>query len=693
MVWRPLLGVAAIVGLSVGVDAHAAVASPPSVASWLIAPTALNNLVKASSDLPMQFFDNASTDFVGPVGGPSAPLGWSGTPVLQASAEGDVGTISANDSCNGVKGVVIPCLQVACNPSLSDCDSPFADSATNWPSYPGIFFDDERWSTTPSLDQTPHDGVCSALSQAVADVKNANQANGTNFQLEVAPDEDLAWPTLEAWLGAESSPWQVDIRNDWPACASDTNRYHIMSQALETTWDNTALGSNQGSESDFDNYVTQTMLQTNAAGIASPALTAGLGATDRYGVTPQELYQDTLDTQASFGASPLVNGYWLNVANKTTQPIALQYLEMLDGTVPLYLQGNTGSEQLTRTFPEGDAAKVETVQPGSANQKTWVDTSDPLPVGTVIPAGAASAGLPAPDDGYRVQLFCADSASICHSARVNVIVGICVVSGGVCTSNRTKLAEVRRETLWGATQYAFGSEELLTPVSASVTTVATPHESFYVTVQNDSSTTPVDLFDDGDNCTQACPSYPPDVPAAVAVPRPSTPSPSGWSAVTNSSVLVPTTGGRLTVGLPAYRGGRDTVDLAHPGSAVYQSSWTVTSGQGPVTVLAGAALLQTTATDDNPGHSDSAVVAVAVGYCTSGVCTWPNGNGTNVTVTPGTAQAAADGSGAFTMQGFTIPVGAHLALQISVQRPGAVTLDLGGTEPTNLASSYVGPVR
>jgi hypothetical protein len=534
--------------------------------------------------------------------------------------------------------------------------------------------------------------VCAAVSQAVTDVQGANQANGTSFQLEVGPDENLGWPTLESWQKTESTPWQVDVRADWPACASGTSRYHIMSQSLESRWDNTDLGAIQGSESDFDNYLTQTVLQANAAGIPSSAVTAGLGANDRYNVTPQQMYQDTLDTQAAFGSSPLVSGYWLNAPSSAADiPVALQYLEMLDGTVPLYLQKSGGTETLTQSFPEGKAASTETVQPGTAHQLTWVDTANPLPVGTVIPAAATSPGASPPDDGYRVQLFCADSQSSCQAAKVNISVGMCVQSGGVCTSNKTVLASAAGQRLPSSTQASFGSAIFLPPGSAKATTVTAKNEAFYTTVQNTSTSTPIDLYDYGDNCIQGCPKSAVDVPAAVAVPRPVTPSPSTWTATANSSLLVPTNGGGLSVGLPGSQSGNATFSLAKSGSRTYTTPWTTSKTQGPIVVPAGAAQVQTTATDNNSGASESAVLSVKVGYCTTNTCTWPNGNSTSALVEPGTAAAAPDGSGAFTMAGFTIPVGASLAVQLSVQTPGAVTVDLGGTQPTNIATTYEGP--
>jgi hypothetical protein len=692
---RALLTLAVVAGLVGTFDVPAygqtPASSPPVIGSWLVAPADLSTMMALSPELPEEFFDNASTDFVGPLGGSLVPAGWSGTAVSQASAEGSLGSASDNDSCSGLTGY-IPCLQVACSELLDDCDAPYATATSSWSDFPGLFFDDERWSSTPSLDQSPHGGVCDALAQAVADVDSANEENGTDFGLEEGPDANLAWPTLETWEIAESSEWQVDIRNDWPACAAGTNRYHIMSQSMESRWNNAQLGESQGSESDFDNYVTQTMLQANAAGISSSALTAGLGAASRYDATPQELYQDTLDSQAAFGDSPLVVGYWLNAPpGNSDLPVALQYLEMLNGTVPLYLEAASGAEQLTQTFPEGDAGAIETVPPGVNHPMTWVDTTDLLPVGTVIPAATVTTGSPPPDLRYRVQLFCADSARICQHAHLNITVGLCVVKSGNCTSKKTKLAQIARQSLLGAKQVGSGGDIALTPDSTSATTVTSKNEALYLTIQDTSATKPVDLYDYGDNCSQDCPRTPVDVPAAVAVPRPTTPDPSVWSTQAQASVLVPAAGGGLSVGLPANQGNGGSLDMATSGSTTYETSWTVSASQGPVDVPAGAALVQTTATDNNVDGGDSAVLGVQVGYCQPSGCTWPNENGTSVVVDPGTAIAASDGSSAFSMRGFTIPVGANLAVQLNVQTPGAVTLDLGGAEPTNIGTSFVGP--
>lgn len=101
----------------------------------------------------------------------------------------------------------------------------------------------------------------------------------------------------------------------------------------------------------------------------------------------------------------MVHGFWLNVAGNPSNPAtAVQYLEMLNGAVPLYLGGNG---TLGETFPAGTAAgKI----PLAGNDLSFVSGQD-IPAGTVIPAGT-----------YKFEPWTDGSAG---SAALDVEVGYC----------------------------------------------------------------------------------------------------------------------------------------------------------------------------------------------------------------------------------------------------------------------------
>lgn len=270
---------------------------------------------------------------------------------------------------------------------------------------PTVMYDDENWTKTPDAEKS---GVCSAMKQFT------QEAHANGLATIMAPDQNLASPgVITSFQGGESEDWQTHLRLGLGSCAaaSGTNAYHIMSQPFQTHWCGGQGGACEGSEADFAAFVTQAALQARAV---SPGLTltAGLTTNPRYNTTPQALYQDTLDTR------DLVGGYWLNVAGSPSNPgTAVQYLEMLSGAVPLYLDSDT---MLGETFPGGStSAKLPLATTGS--DYTFVSGQD-LPGGTAIPAGAyrfepwtdggtgsAAVGL---EVGYCTPPGCADRTSI-----------------------------------------------------------------------------------------------------------------------------------------------------------------------------------------------------------------------------------------------------------------------------------------
>jgi hypothetical protein len=529
-----------------------------------------------------------------------------------------------------------------CPASTSDCTSFSSDVSSGALAGSGIravMFDDENWAKTPADEKT---GVCSYMKQ-FAELAHANGLTSI-----VAPDQNLASPgVITAFEGGESTDWQAYLRLGLASCAaaSGTNLYNIMSQAFETYWCGGQGAACEGSEADFTNFVTQAALQAKAV---SPGIgvTAGLSTNPRYNVTPQAMYQDSLNVRH------LVPGFWLNVAGSPPDPAtALQYLEMRSGLVPFYF----GSDQtLSATFPA--SPESDSLPLSAAGGQTVFVSSTTLPAGTVIPAGA-----------YEFEPFTDGSSG---SATIGIEVGYCAAQG---CGNRTPIIAPGS---WNADVPAGDTGS---PVSYTVTSPTTlpaggPY-SLYVAVQVQSGGGFNLLFNSG------------SASANLAVPRPSSDP-----AVPQTSVTFAQGGGRLSVSRPAT-GTPSTLSLASAGNtATFRTRQALAPG---AVIPAGAWEFQYW-TD---GTGSSATLDLQAGYCNDG-CTnrvpiiGPSA-GWQPTVTAG-AEGAASPGGAFTTDSPTVLPSSggpyHLYWTVTVATPGNFNLRYGSASaPTNLASPLLLP--
>ncbi|MPZ84306.1 MAG: hypothetical protein GEV28_29480 [Actinophytocola sp.] len=324
-----------------------------------------------------------------------------------------------------------------CTPDLRGCSSlstDLASGALRADQMPVAMYDDENWRRTPEPEKA---GVCSAMS----DFTRLAHENG--LRTIMAPDQNLASPgIITTYQGGESQNWQTYLRLGLGTCAaaSGTDQYHIMSQPFQTPWCGGQGGACEGSEADFTNFVTQAALQAQAIK-PDVRMTSGLSTNPRYNVTPQAMYQNTLN------ARRFVDGIWLNVAGNPSNPgTAVQYLELLSGLVPHYLGANGN---LTSTFPEATTPAVASLAEQGGGM-TFM-TSDVVAGGTVIPAGtykfepwtdgssgSATLGL---EVGYCRPPSCVDRTPIIspESWRMNVPAHDQGVVGNYTTENPTVL--------------------------------------------------------------------------------------------------------------------------------------------------------------------------------------------------------------------------------------------------------------
>jgi hypothetical protein len=502
-----------------------------------------------------------------------------------------------------------------------------------------VMYDDENWTKTPAAEKT---GVCSYMKQ-FAQLAHANQLMSI-----MAPDQNLASPgVITSFQGGESTDWQSYLRLGLANCAaaSGTDLYHIMSQPFETPWCGGQGAACEGSEADYTDFVTQAALQAKSVN-PNIGLTAGLSTSPRYNVTPQAMYQDSLDV------SRLVPGVWLNVAGNPANPAtAVQYLEMRSGLLPLY-PGDDGA--LSRAFPT--AAQPASMSLATAGAQSTFVSSQTDPAGTVIPAGS-----------YTFEPW-TDSGS--GSATVSVEVGYCTPPG--CTDR----VPIIGDGAWPSTVPA-GDPGVVSSFTTRTPTTLPPGGpySIYVTVHVDSPG-PVSLLSGtGSDSTN------------VAVPRPSS-----EPATPRTSVVFAQPGMGSGTGPPAGPTAR-RFSLARPGNTV-----TFSTGQvlRPGTVVPAGPWEFQYWTD---GTGGPATLGLQAGYCSQG-CTerYPivgSSAGWQATVAAG-AEGAADPGGAFTTTSPTqLPASGgpyRLYWTVTVESPGAFNLlyDSAGA-PTSLATPLALP--
>lgn len=618
-------------------QAHASAAPAPHVAragdqspQWIIEgpgnQNALATLQGLDSALAQKYFDNGQTYIL--AGDTSAsqppgnevPAGWSAVPTQHYTSF------------------------EPCPATTSDCTSFSSDASSGALAGSGIravMFDDENWAKTPADEKT---GVCSYMEQFAA------LANANGLASIMAPDQNLASPgVITTFEGGESTDWQTYLRLGLASCAaaSGADLLNIMAQAFETHWCGGQGAACEGSEADFTNFVTQAALQAKAV---SPGIgvTAGLSSNPRYDVTPQAMYQDSLNVR------DLVPGFWLNVAGSPPDPAtAVQYLEMRSGLVPFYFGPDQG---LSATFP---AASESASLPLSATSgQTVFESSTTLPAGTVIPAGT-----------YEFEPFTDGSSG---SATISIEVGYCAAQG--CGSSGG--TPIIGPGSWNADVPAgdTGSPISYTVTSPTRLPAGGPYH-LYVAVQVQSGGGFNLLFNSGSES------------ANLAVPRPSFDP-----AVPQTSVTFAQGDGRLSIRQPAT-GKSSTLSLASAGNTA--TFWTRQALAPGAVIPAGAWEFQYW-TD---GSGSSATLDLQAGYCNAG-CTdqvpiiGPSA-GWQPTVTAG-AEGAASSGGAFTTDSPTVLPSSggpyHLYWTVTVAAPGNFNLRYGSdSAPTNLASPLLLP--
>lgn len=564
------------------------------IVRWIMSGRELPLLRTLAPDLVQKYIDTPATDFIGdPRDAEIVPAGWSGTSELHATAAG-------------------PCDSSLCHSITTTLRRKGLTPST----FPDVFYDDEVWNRTPLGEQRD---PCGAMRSAAAATPRAAHT------LELGPDQNLA--ELQPRRPGETTNWQVDLRLGLAACGAPlAARYHIMSQAFETPWCKGG-GDCKGSEQDFVDYVTQTWIQARAA---NPGVrtTAGLGTNGRYNATPQAMYQDMVDTRQ------LVDGYWLNVAGGPVEPeVGIQFLELVDGGVPLYLLGD-GS--LTELFPDGAPALERVLGPGES--EAWL-TSRAFRGGSSIPAGA-----------YRFEPWTKGNGTL------SVEVGVC---GGDCSRPTVIVGPGAWTVPVGAAQGAAVSHQ----TAAATAIPAGADERLFVKVKN-ASQVPITLVG-GSRVAST----------NLAIPRPSS-----WPIASRSSVLVPRADGTLGAGIAGASAPAASWPLAS-GSRTFVLPAAVPAG---TIIPAGAFALQTTAEG-----SGTATLHVDVGVCTDPTCAgkatlaqWDATVGAGRGVIP-------DGGAATSSSSLTTLASSRLYVTLSVIRSAPITLMLGGTTPTNLASPIV----
>jgi hypothetical protein len=531
-----------------------------------------------------------------------------------------------------------------CPATTSDCTSFSSDVSSGALAGSGmraVMFDDENWAKTPADEKT---GVCSYMEQFAALAK----ANG--LASIMAPDQNLASPgVITTFEGGESTDWQTYLRLGLASCAaaSGADLLNIMAQAFETHWCGGQGAACEGSEADFTNFVTQAALQAKALN-SGIGVTAGLSTNPRYDVTPQAMYQDSLNVRN------LVPGFWLNVAGNPPDPAtAVQYLEMRSGLVPFYLGPDQG---LSATFPTASASA--SLPLSATSGQTVFESSTTLPAGTVIPAGT-----------YEFEPFTDGSSG---SATISIEVGYCAAQG--CGSSGG--TPIIGPGSWNADVPAgdTGSPVSYTVTSPTRLPAGGPYH-LYVAVQVQSGGGFNLLFNSGSES------------ANLAVPRPSSDP-----AVPQTSVTFAQGDGRLSIRQPAT-GKSSALSLASAGNTA--TFWTRQALAPGAVIPAGAWEFQYW-TD---GSGSSATLDLQAGYCDAG-CTdrvpiiGPSA-GWQPTVTAG-AEGAASSGGAFTTGSPTVLPSSggpyHLYWTVTVATPGNFNLRYGSdSAPTNLASPLLLP--
>ncbi|HEY7047805.1 MAG TPA: hypothetical protein VH373_11335 [Jatrophihabitantaceae bacterium] len=562
-------------------------ARPSGGPQWIIEgpgnQNALASIQQLDPDLAAAFFDNDGTTVLAGDARPSepprkeVPPGWSAIAAQHYTSFGPCPT-----NADGVP-------QRACASLSADIGALVASGV------PTAMFDDENWDRTPDGEKAD---VCTAM-QHFTDLAHAN-----GIETIMAPDQNLASPgVITSYQGGESENWQTYLRLGLARCAAatGTEHYHIMSQPFETPWCGGQGSACEGNEAEFADFVTQAGLQARAVD-PDAALTAGLSTNPRYNVTPQAMYQDTVN------ARRLVPGMWLNVAGNPTDPAtAVQYLELLSGLVPLYV----GGADLSPQFPTGS-------QPGTASlattgsDLTFVSGAN-IPGGAVIPPG-----------DYKFEPWTGGGTG---SATVSVEVGYCTPPA--CT-DRTPIIG---PGAWTADLAADDPGM----VSTHRTTVPTalpdgPHRLYLVV--HVVAGAPCDLqYGTASKSTN------------LALPRPSSQPP----ARVDSPVVFAGRGGRLSPDIPAGAGPAE-LSLARAGNAAtFVSTPSLRAG---TVVPAGAWEFQYwTRASGKVADPSPATVDLEVGYC-GGACrdrTPIIGAAAGWRSTPAAgAQGAADPGGAFT---------------------------------------------
>lgn len=415
---------------------------------------ALTAIRQLDPELASGYFDDSRTNVLSMTTPPrsAVPSGWSAVAAGHYTSYGPCTT--------GLKG---------CASLSTDIENGALKAAR----IPAVMYDDENWNRTPAAEKTD---VCSYMK------KFSQLAHENQLTSIMAPDQNLASPGLiTSYQGGESENWQTYLRLGLGTCAaaSGAEQYHIMSQPFQTHWCGGQGGDCEGSEADFTNFVTQAALQARAVN-PQVALTAGLSTNPRYNISPQALYQDSLD------ARRFIDGFWLNVAGNPSNPgTAVQYLEMLSGMLPYYL-GDGGT--ITTTFPEGATPGKASL--GTAGSELTFMTSQGVPGGTVIPAGSykfepwtdgrsGSAALSL-EVGYCTPPNCSDRTPIISpdSWRVDVPAGDPGVTSTFTTGSPTTLPEGGSYRIYVAVHVrTAGAFNLLYDTGSDSTNMALPRPS------------------------------------------------------------------------------------------------------------------------------------------------------------------------------------------------------------------------
>lgn len=617
--------VAATLSTSSAADvAHAETVTGAGKLHWIVEEAgtqdALTTVGRLDPQLARMSFGDERTDVLSMTRPPrsSVPAGWSSVPAYHYTSYGPCTA--------GLKGCA----------SLS---TDVADGTLRASGIPAVMYDDENWNRTPAAEKS---GACAAMRDFT------DLAHQQGLRSVMAPDQNLASPgVITTYQGGESENWQTYLRLGLGGCAaaSGTDAYHIMSQPFQTHWCGGQGGACEGSEADFTDFVTQAALQATAVE-PDVTMTAGLSTNPRYNVTPQALYQDSIDVDG------VVDGFWLNVAGNPSNPgTAVQYLEMLDGMLPYYL-GDGGV--LSDTFPSG--ATPSRVPLGAGRELTF--TSDrTLPGGTVLPAGS-----------YKFEPWTDGTDG---TADLGVEVGYCRPPD--CT-DRTPIIS---PDAWRVDVPAGDPGATSTYTTAAATTLpADGQYRLYTTIRVRTAAAFGLLYGTGGRSTN------------LAVPRPSS-----EPVLRRSAVVFAHRGGVLgtrtaTTAVPAR------FDLDHAGNAAtFTTAPILAAGE---TVPAGAWQFQYW----TGAGTGSAVVRLEAGYCSADCrertpIIGPDA-GWRSTVTAG-ARGGADPGGAATTTDATVLPGSggpyRLYWRLVVEQPGPVELRYDAERaPTNLATPLPLPV-